>query len=67
MGALLFSHFRVMNVKMTNEKKSRKYYSLNVCIPLEIDTNLVTSCNNMSWGCPGMLKSRSGMGVVFSR
>ena len=31
MSALLFSHFRVMNVKLLN-------YSLNVREPLEVDT-----------------------------
>ena len=35
MGALLFSHFRVTNVKLINEKNS---LNLNVREPLEIDT-----------------------------
>ena len=34
MGALLFSHCRVANVKLINEKKMLKY-SLNVDEPLE--------------------------------
>ena len=38
MGALLFSHFRVAKMKLTNEKKILKYYSLNVREPLEINT-----------------------------
>ena len=38
MGALLFSYFRVTNVKLINEKKFFEYYSLNVREPLEIDT-----------------------------
>ena len=37
MGALLFSHFRVMNVKLIY-KKILNYYSLNVHEPLESDT-----------------------------
>ena len=36
-GALLFSHIRVTNVKLINEKFI-KYYNLNVGEPLEIDT-----------------------------
>ena len=38
MDELLFSHFRVTNVKLKNEKKSLKYCSLNVRKHLEIDT-----------------------------
>ena len=37
MGALLFSHFQVTNVKLINEKLI-ECYSLNVRKPLEIDT-----------------------------
>ena len=37
MGALLFPHIRVTNVKLINEKFI-KYYNLNVGEPLEIDT-----------------------------
>ena len=40
MGVLLFSHIRVTNLKLINEKKFRKYYSFNVGEPLEIDTSL---------------------------
>ena len=36
MSALLFSRFRVTNVKLINEKLI-KYYNLNVREPLEID------------------------------
>ena len=38
MGALLFSHIQVTNVKVINEKKFLKYYSMNVGELLEIDT-----------------------------
>ena len=38
MGELLFFHFRVTNVKLINEKKYFKYYSLNVRERLEIDS-----------------------------
>ena len=38
MGALLFSHFRVTNVKLINEKKFPKCCSFNAREPLEIDT-----------------------------
>ena len=38
MGALLFSHFRVTNVKFMNEKNSLNITSLNVREPLEADT-----------------------------
>ena len=38
MGELFFSHVRVTNVKLINEKKSPKYYSLNVREALEIVT-----------------------------
>ena len=38
MGALLFSHFQVTNVKLIHEKKFLKYFSLHVHEPLEIDT-----------------------------
>ena len=44
-----------------------EYYSLNVCGPLEINTTsrfLKSSCNSMSWGCPGIHKSRSDMDLV---
>ena len=37
MSALLFSHFGIKNMKLINEKKKLKYYSLNVPEPLEID------------------------------
>ena len=39
MGALSFSYIRVTNVKLTNEKKLLKYYSLNVLEPLETNTS----------------------------
>ena len=39
MGALLFFHIGVTNVKLINEKKFLKYYSFNVREPLEIDTS----------------------------
>ena len=39
MGALLFFHIRVTNVKLINEKKFLKHYSLNIHEPLEIDTS----------------------------
>ena len=38
MVALSFSHFRVTNVKLINEKKFLKYYSFNAREPLEVDT-----------------------------
>ena len=40
MGVLLFSHFRVTNVMLMNEKNSLniKHYSLNVYESLEINT-----------------------------
>ena len=40
MGVLLFSHFRVTNVMLMNEKNSLniKNYSLNVYESLEINT-----------------------------
>ena len=44
-------------------KKSFKYYSLNVRKPVEINTT-PSSYNSMSWGCPGIPKSRCGMDVV---
>ena len=43
MGKLLLLHFRVTNVKLI--KKSHKYYSLNICEPLEIDTMPYASKN----------------------
>ena len=36
MDELLFFHFRVANMKLINENKSFKYYSLNVGESLEI-------------------------------
>ena len=46
MGALLFSHFQVTNVKLINEKNPLNIAVLNIREPLKIDTS-------MSWGCPG--------------
>ena len=44
---------------------------MNVGEPLEIDTLLLrflrTSYNRVSWGCPGILKSRSGMDMISNR
>ena len=37
MGALLFSHFRVTNVRLINETKFLKYYRFNVHEPLQND------------------------------
>ena len=53
-------------------KKSFQIYSSNVCKPLEIDITpllrfLRTPYDSMSWGCQGMLKSRSGIDVVSKR
>ena len=67
---LLFSHFRVTNLKLVNEKKS-----LNITVWMSMDPwesvlllrFLRTSYNNMCWGFPGMLKSRSCMDVVSNR
>ena len=64
MGALLFSHFRVTRVKFINEK-----YSLNITLWMYMNPQksilllkfLRTSYNSISWGCPDMLKSRSGV------
>ena len=36
MDALLFSHFRVTNVKLLNEKNSSQYYSFQVCETVRI-------------------------------
>ena len=38
MGGPLFSHIRVTNVKLINEKESLNVTFLNVVKPLEIDT-----------------------------
>ena len=43
MGAFLFSH--ITNMKLINEKKFLKYYSLYVGEPLEIDTTPQISKN----------------------
>ena len=45
MGEILFSHVRVTNVKLLNEKKSLKYYSFNVREALEIVTTPEISVN----------------------
>ena len=70
MGELLFSHFRVPNVKLINEKNP-----LNIAVWISVNPSksilflrfLRTSYKSMSWGCPGMLKSNSGMDVISSR
>ena len=67
-----FFHYRVVNVDLANEKNLFKYYSSNVRKPLEIDITpllrfLRTPYDSMSWGCQGMLKSRSGIDVVSIR
>ena len=67
---LLFFHFRVTNVKLIDEKNP-----LNITVRMfanpykliSLLTLLKTSYNSMSWGCPGMLKSRSDMDVVSNR
>ena len=51
-------------------KKILKYYSFNVLELLEIDTTPYISKTyyiSMYWGCPGMLKGRSGMDMVSGR
>ena len=70
MGRLSVSHFRVTKVKLINEKKS-----LNITVWMSVSswksiillTFLRTSYNSMSWGCPGILKNRSGIDVVSNR
>ena len=70
MGALLFSDFRVTNVKLINEK-----YSLNITVLMSANPQksilllryLKTSYNSMSWGWPGMLKIMSCMDVISNR
>ena len=56
MGELLFSYFRVTNVELINEKKSLRYYSLNVCKPLEIDAT--------QHACLGVAQACSKVGVT---
>ena len=70
MGALLFSHIRVTNVKLINEKNS-----LNITVWMFAKPQrlilllrfLRTSHKSLSWGWPGMSKSSSGMDVVSNR
>ena len=70
MGALLFSHFRVKNVKLINEK-----ISMNVTVWMSVNPQksilfhrfLRISYNSISWGCLSTLKNRSGMDVVSNR
>ena len=64
MGKLLFFHFRVTNVKLINEKKSFNPLILHYISNVWDLWFLTTSYNSMSWGCLGMLKSRSDLGVV---
>ena len=81
MFKLLFFRFRVTNSRLKNKKmklinevvkwkKLLKYYSLNVREPLESILLLRfqrTSYNCITWGCPGILKSSSGMDVISNR
>ena len=70
MGALLFSHFWVTKVNLINEKNSIDilvWMSADLCKSILLLRFLRISYNNMSWSCPGTLKSRSAMDVVFNR
>ena len=44
------------NVKLKNEKNP-----INITVPMFVNHE------NMSWGCPGILKCRNGIDVVFNR
>ena len=70
MGEILFFYFRVANVKLINGKKSFKYYSsntVNAWKSITLLRSLRTPYDSMSWGLPGMLKSRSDLDVVSNR
>ena len=67
MDELLFFHFRVTNVKLINEKSPLNIAvrtSVNPWKSITLLRFLRTSYNSMSWGFPGMLKSRIDLDVV---
>ena len=70
MGVTLFSHIQVTNMKLINEK-----ISLNITVSMLVNSQksilllrfLRTCYNSMYQGCPGILKSSSGIDVVSNR
>ena len=46
--------------EVDTRKNTHKYYSSNVREPLALQ-------RSMSWGCPDILKRRSGIDIVFNR
>ena len=64
------SQVRVTNVKLINEESSLNitfWMPVNRYKSILLFRFLQTSYSSMTWGCPGILKSGSGMDLVSNR